>query len=153
MRGRKTGGRRKGTPNKVTAEARAVCAAILDDPTYRTNLTRRARAGTLAPAVEAMLWHYAFGKPRNSLDVTVGPAGDLSELSTEDLLHRVDGLREQVREQAARERALPASRMAGGAREHAVHGRDTVAGPMTPAQLAEAQRLAREWDAAHPRER
>ena len=44
MRGRKTGGRRKGTPNKVTAEARAVCAAILDDPTYRTNLTARARA-------------------------------------------------------------------------------------------------------------
>ena len=73
MRGRKTGGRRKGTPNKVTAEAKAVCAAILDDPTYRTNLTARARAGTLAPAVEAMLWHYAFGKPRDSLDVTVGP--------------------------------------------------------------------------------
>ena len=31
MRGRKTGGRRKGTLNKVTVEARAVCAAILDD--------------------------------------------------------------------------------------------------------------------------
>ena len=91
MRGRKTCGRRKGTPNKVTAEARAVCAAILDDPTYRTNLTARARAGTLAPAVEAMLWHYAFGKPKDSLDVTVGPAGDLSERSTEDLLHRADG--------------------------------------------------------------
>ena len=75
MRGRKTGGRRKGTPNKVTAEARIVCAAVLDDATYRTNLTARARAGTLAPAVEAMLWHYAFGKPRDSLDVTVGPAG------------------------------------------------------------------------------
>ena len=108
MRGRKTGGRRKGTPNKVTAEVRVVCAAILDDPTYRTNLTARARAGTLAPAVEAMLWHYAFGKPKESLDVTVGPAGDLSELSAEDLLHRADGLRERLREQAARERALPA---------------------------------------------
>ena len=46
---------RKGTPNKVTTEAKAVCAAILDDPTYRTNLTARARAGTLAPAVEVML--------------------------------------------------------------------------------------------------
>ena len=91
----------------MTAEVRAVCAAILDDPTYRTNLTARARAGALAPAVEAMLWHYAFGKPRDSLNVTIGPAGDLSELSTEELLHRVDGLREQVREQAARERALP----------------------------------------------
>ena len=44
MRGRKTGGRRKGTPNKVTAEAKAVCAALLDDPTYRTNLTARAWA-------------------------------------------------------------------------------------------------------------
>ena len=83
MKGRKTGGRRKGTPNKVTAEARAVCAAILDDPTYRTNLTARARAGALAPAVETMLWHYAFGKPKDSLNVTIGPAGDLSELSDE----------------------------------------------------------------------
>ena len=35
--------------------------------------------------------------------MTVGPAGDLSELSTEDLLHRVDGLREQLREQAGHE--------------------------------------------------
>jgi len=85
-----------------------VRAAILDDPTYRTNLTARARAGTLAPAVEAMLWHCAFGKPKESLDVTVGPAGELSELSTEDLLHRADGLGERLREQAARERALPA---------------------------------------------
>ena len=70
------------------------------------NLTARARAGTLAPAVEAMLWHYAFEKPKESLEVTVGPAGDLSELSTEDLLRRVDGRREQVRDQAAPERAL-----------------------------------------------
>ena len=77
----------------MTAEARAICAAILDDPTCRTPLTVRARAGTLAPAVEAMLWHYAFGKPEESLDVNVGPAGDLRELRTEDCLHRVDGLR------------------------------------------------------------
>ena len=33
--------------------------------------------------------------------------GDLSELSTEDLLHRAGGLRERLREQAAREQALP----------------------------------------------
>ena len=105
MRGRKTGGRRKGTPNKVTAEARAVCAGA-----RRRHVSQESDGPRpLAPAVEAMLWHYAFGKPKDSLDVTVGPAGDLSELSAEELLHRVDGLREQVREQAARERALPAS--------------------------------------------
>ena len=28
---------------------------------------------------------------------------------------------------------------------------DTIAAAMTPEQIAEAQRLAREWDAAHPR--
>ena len=44
---------------------------------------------------------------------------------------------------------LAASRMAGGHRQHAVHGLDRAAGLMNPSQIAEAQRLAREWDAAH----
>jgi TPR repeat protein len=34
--------------------------------------------------------------------------------------------------------------------EFGVRNRDRVAGQMTPTQIAEAQRLAREWDAAHP---
>ena len=47
---------------------------------------------------------------------------------------------------------LAASRMASGHRQHAVDGRDRAAGQMNPTQIAEAGRLAREWDAAHPRE-
>ena len=47
---------------------------------------------------------------------------------------------------------LAASRLTGEARENAVKDSDLAAGRMTPAQLAEAQRLAREWDAAHPRD-
>ena len=47
---------------------------------------------------------------------------------------------------------LGASRQTGEARVNAVRGRDDVAGRMTPDDLSEAQRLAREWDAAHPRE-
>jgi hypothetical protein len=35
-------------------------------------------------------------------------------------------------------------------RDLGIRGRDRVAARMTPAQIAEAQRLAREWDAAHP---
>ena len=47
---------------------------------------------------------------------------------------------------------LWASRMtAGENRGLAVKRRDDLASLMTPDQLAEAQRLAREWDAAHPR--
>ena len=47
---------------------------------------------------------------------------------------------------------LGASRLTGELRETAVQDRDKVAGLMNPTQLAEAQRLVREWDAAHPRE-
>ena len=47
--------------------------------------------------------------------------------------------------------SLAASRLeTSGVRDHAVRNRDRIAGLMTPAQIAEAQRLAREWDAAHP---
>jgi len=47
--------------------------------------------------------------------------------------------------------SLAASRLeTSGVRDHAVRNRDRIAGLMTPAQVAEAQRLAREWDAAHP---
>jgi TPR repeat protein len=38
-----------------------------------------------------------------------------------------------------------------GMRAGAVHQRDAVAKRMTPDQIAEAQRLAREWLAAHPK--
>ena len=109
MRGRKTGGRQKGTLNKVTAEAKAVCAAIVDDPTYRRNLTARARRGDLAPAIEAMLWHYAYGKPKETIGVTVVEAhDDLSGLSTEKLLQKADDVRDWLRERVAREQSLPA---------------------------------------------
>ena len=49
-------------------------------------------------------------------------------------------------------RNLAASRLTGENRGVAVRGRDTLASLMTHDQLAEAQRRAREWDAAHPRE-
>ena len=47
---------------------------------------------------------------------------------------------------------LWASRSTGEARENAVKFRDQVADRLTPEDRSEAQRLAREWDAAHPRE-
>jgi len=46
---------------------------------------------------------------------------------------------------------LAASRLTGEDRDQAVGNRDFIANRLSPDQLAEAQRLAREWDAAHPR--
>jgi hypothetical protein len=47
---------------------------------------------------------------------------------------------------------LFASRTTGEGRDEAVELRDRVANRLTPDQRAEAQRLAREWDEAHPRD-
>ncbi len=62
----------EGGPNKATVEVRAACVAIVDDPQYRTKLLARARAGTLPPAVECMLWHYAKGKPKDQVEHSGG---------------------------------------------------------------------------------
>jgi TPR repeat protein len=45
---------------------------------------------------------------------------------------------------------LAASRRTGEDRETSVSLRDQIAEELTPDDLSEAQRLAREWDAAHP---
>ena len=41
-------------------------AAIVNDPVYRQKLLKAARARKLTPAIECMLWHYAYGKPKES---------------------------------------------------------------------------------------
>ena len=43
---------------------------------------------------------------------------------------------------------LAAARLTGDRREQTAETRDALAKQMTPAQLAEAQKLAREWQAA-----
>lgn len=67
--GRQAGaGRTKGTPNKLTTEVREAARAIVDDPAYRESLIKRLHAG-LAPHMETLLWHYAYGKPKETIEV------------------------------------------------------------------------------------
>ena len=63
----KTGGRKKGTPNKVTTEVGQFFRA--ESEAYRQNLTRRLEEGKVAPAVEALAFHYAYGKPKETIAV------------------------------------------------------------------------------------
>ncbi len=76
-------GRKKGTPNRVTVEAQKACAAIVDDPAYRKTLLAAARARELAPGIEAMLWHYAKGKPKEQVE----HSGSVSIARIVDELH------------------------------------------------------------------
>ncbi len=61
-------GRPKGSQNKRTLEAKAFARGLLNDKTYRQKLQARLRTGK-AGAMEPILWAYAFGKPREQLEM------------------------------------------------------------------------------------
>ena len=63
-------GRPKGVPNRATVEAKEFCASIIDDPEYQQALRRRALKGELPPVIEVMIWHYAKGRPKESVAVS-----------------------------------------------------------------------------------
>jgi hypothetical protein len=62
-------GRPKGRPNNSTIQVKQFCASILDDPAYQLGVRQRALRGQLAPAIEALLWHYRWGKPKEEAQV------------------------------------------------------------------------------------
>jgi hypothetical protein len=69
-KGDKRAGRPKGRENNATLEAREFCRNLLASPAYQDNLRKRLEAGKLAPAVEALMWAYGYGKPKDQLEVT-----------------------------------------------------------------------------------
>jgi len=73
-KGRKTGGRSKGTPNKATVEVETRCREILESPEYVKYFNHRLMVGQLPAPLETMVWAYAYGRPRERMEVT-GLAG------------------------------------------------------------------------------
>ena len=70
--GRKTGGRRAGTPNKATLEIRDAARRLLKDPAYLRSVRARLLEGK-APQLEVLLHHYAYGKPKDIVEQTGPP--------------------------------------------------------------------------------
>ncbi len=73
-------GRPKGAENQKTKEARGIARKLATDKTYQANLIKRLIEGTAGP-MEPCIWQYAFGKPKDSLDLNL----DLTKLSDEEL--------------------------------------------------------------------
>ena len=63
---RKVGGRKPGAPNKATVEIKEFARSILADPVYQTKLKQRLRDGD-APQLEVLMYHYAYGKPTETI--------------------------------------------------------------------------------------
>jgi hypothetical protein len=60
---KKVGGRKAGTQNKLTGDARELARRLLGDADYQRSLQRRLIRGQ-APRIELHLWEMAFGKPK-----------------------------------------------------------------------------------------
>jgi hypothetical protein len=82
-------GRKKGSENKITAEVKAICLAMVSKPDYLTELEVRLREGKLPPPIEKMLWEYAYGKPKETLELTGAEGGPIQVTKIERVI--VDG--------------------------------------------------------------
>jgi len=66
-------GRPKGLPNKSTRTIQEVAHGLLSGDVYKANLVKRLQRGTAGP-VETLLYQYAYGKPKDTVELT-GPNG------------------------------------------------------------------------------
>jgi hypothetical protein len=66
----KIGGRRKGTPNRRTIEARLRCSNLVQDIDYQTRLRRDFVRRRVHPSIESMVWAYHLGKPKEQVEMT-----------------------------------------------------------------------------------
>ena len=64
-------GRKKGSKNKATIEVKEMARRLIEDPAYQALLRERLLKGTLPGNMEALLWAYGYGKPRDTVDLNV----------------------------------------------------------------------------------
>lgn len=96
-------GRPKGVQNKATVEIREASKRLLEDDAYQANLLERLRDGK-APHMETLLHHYAYGKPKETHELTGKDGGPIQTaaiydgLTTGELATRLHELAEKARQ-------------------------------------------------------
>ena len=91
------------TPKKRRGEAARFATQIVESDDYRMSLRLRAANGTLPPAIEQMLWHYAYGQPRDKMERPTDAKGraSLEQVPTHELSARASRLAGLLAQQAA----------------------------------------------------
>lgn len=65
---------------------------LLDSPEYQASLVARIKAGTLPPALETLIWHYAHGRPVERTEVSIedNTSHDLTSVDGTELMIRAE---------------------------------------------------------------
>lgn len=106
----KSPGRPKGLPNKATKLGRQFALEIVNNQEYRNNLLAEAINRSLDPRVEEMLWKYAYGVPKQTMEIQTSKASDLSSLTDQQLAAEAERVRQQILDRAEEERAADEAR-------------------------------------------
>lgn len=62
-------GRPKGSQNKSKTAIAEFMREVLESPEYRESFKLRMLNGSINPSVEALAYHYAYGKPTETIDL------------------------------------------------------------------------------------
>jgi hypothetical protein len=87
-------------------EAQRFAREIVESESYRQTVQDRASNGTLPPAIEALLWYYAYGKPLEQVQLSLVQE-DLSNLSLSELQERAAAVAKQLQEAEEVAAAIP----------------------------------------------
>lgn len=90
-----------GVPNRASTVARIAALRLLESVDYVESLKARVKAGTLAPAIEKMLWHYAYGRPVERIELSVPGVKSFMDMSSEELAARAEEIAARIKERDA----------------------------------------------------
>ncbi len=97
-------GRRRGTRNRHTVAAVALASELMNDVGYQYRFRRDFIRRRVHPSIEALIWHYVAGKPKESIQMT-GSIGFSERLAADrELFSRLSI--QQMEEIAAESQAL-----------------------------------------------
>lgn len=71
-------GRKRGTPNRRSVEARTLAAELVTDASYQLKLRKAFRSRRLHPTIESLVWQYHLGRPTQPIAVSGSMALDVS---------------------------------------------------------------------------
>lgn len=111
-------GRKKGTPNRVSVEARTLVSELVNNPIYQHKLRTDFARRRVHPTIESLVWQYHIGKPTQPIAIAGALALDVNARLAEERaifaqldLHDLEQL--AAESQALVDRALSLAKVAG----------------------------------------
>lgn len=94
--------------------AQDFCRKLVEDKKYQEQLRISLVARTCAPAIEMMVWAYAYGRPTEHIDLNKNTnEGDLSAMSLLELQKLAGKVQEELSEAVEIAKKLPANVLNG----------------------------------------